>query len=142
MPKILVEYKGLNIYRAAGIRFLPGNNRIDAEAWEKAQELAGVRHRIHEKILVETKGDETPAEDFVPPAGAEKPEKATRDGLDGFNAKDAVAKVKNTIDPSLLAYWAETEGRKTVLEAITAQLAAIDPANKDTTGGDGEGKDA
>lgn len=125
--KVLVEYKGLNIYRAAGLRFIPGINPVDAAAWAKAQELPLVRHRINEGILVEqTGGTTTPAGDHVDPT----------ETLEGFNAKEAIAKVEATIDGELLAAWQATETRKSVAEAIEKRLAAIDPAKKP------EGEDA
>lgn len=140
MPNVLVEYQGANVYRAGGLRFMPGVNSVDKTAWEKAKaELPLVRHRVETtKELVELAGP-APAE---PAEGGEEPsnDKGGFAKLDGYSAPDAIALVEKTFDPTLLAFWQEAEGRKTVLKAIEAQLAKIDPANND--GGKDKGGEA
>lgn len=140
MPNVLVEYKGANVYKAAGLRFLPGVNSVDQAAWEKAKaELPLVRHRVKDGQLAELA---TPAPAEPAAGGAEAPAANDKGGfakLDGFNAKEATELVGKTFDPALLAFWQETEGRKGVLAAIEGQLAKIDPANKDDDKEKGKG---
>ncbi|MNS39597.1 hypothetical protein D3C72_718840 [compost metagenome] len=120
--KVLVEYKGLNIYRAAGLRFVPGNNAVDAEAWARAKELPLVRHRIDTDVLVEKQADAVEGDG----QGADLVA-----SLEGLNATKAIAEVEKTIDPALLEGWLAEETRATVKAAIEKRLAAIDPENKD-----------
>jgi hypothetical protein len=135
MPDVFIKHTGLNIYKAGGLEFLPGNNQIDKAAWEKAKaDLPLVRHRVAEGILVEI----SPAAEPGVAPGSDAGEESNSP-LAG-NQKAAIAFINDTVDAKLLEALRDEEtagqGRQGVLKAIEKQLAAIDPANKDKGEGD------
>lgn len=128
MPEVFVNYTGANVYKAAGLRFMPGITPVDKAALEKAvKDLPLLRHRFENGTLKVT-GEVLPPADASDTGGAgggdDKPSQ-----LEGLNGKDAIAIVEQTFDAALLSAWAAAEGRKGVANAIEAQLKKVDPLN-------------
>ncbi|MGM0806516.1 MAG: hypothetical protein ACQET8_17380 [Bacillota bacterium] len=104
---MLVQNKGNYILHAAGVMLIPGANKISEEEWKEFSS-----HPIMKKVV--DKGDVVAEKSF-----------------DELTASKAIELVKDTFDPSLLEAWKKEDSRKTVQEAIDAQLAVINGENED-----------
>jgi hypothetical protein len=107
------------------VTLLPGVNRIAKEDWEAFIRNPARRHQLAEGEL------EVVEEEELLTLKAKSP-------------KDAIALVKNTVRKDLLETWFADENRKTILEAIEKQLAAIAPPpakRDDDEGADGAADD-
>ena len=82
------------------VQFMVGANEVDDEKWEKCKGNAIVQHMLSEGTLVE--------QDSRP--------------LSKRSEKLALALVKQTFDPELLAKWHEDDQRPGVRKAISEQL--------------------
>jgi hypothetical protein len=100
----------------ASLTFLPGLNDVDEKAFTKALELPAFKALVDDEVMevVLTKAGKPVAAAEV----AQLPEKQT------------LALVAETVDSKLLKAWQLTEKRQPVLDAIQAQLDAIDPRKK------------
>jgi hypothetical protein len=107
---MLVQNKGNYILHAAGVMLIPGANKISEAEWKDFSS-----HPIMKKLV-----DEGEVE-------AQEKEKSFKD----LSATKAIELVKDTHDVSLLNEWKEEDSRKTVHEAIDAQLALLNGENED-----------
>ena len=71
-----------------------------------------------------------PPKALAPPVKKKAPKKKPAPDVPGMNARDAIAVIREQLDPDQLVAWAEaeTEGkeRTTVLDAIDEQLAELE----------------
>lgn len=87
-------------HRAKNVRLILGANDIPDADWEEAKKLAVVQHLMSEGTFVEQDNRSL----------NKRPEKL------------AVALIKKTFDPDLLAKWHEDDARPEIRKAISAQL--------------------
>lgn len=101
---MLVQNKGKHVRHTAGVMVVPGANQVEDAAWKK---FSG--HPLMKKLVdageIEALGQA----------------KSTKD----LNAEKAAVLVKDTFSVDLLEEWKAVETRKTVLEAIDAQLTEL-----------------
>jgi hypothetical protein len=149
----LVRYNGLNIYRAEGLKFMPGINQPDDEALRRAgrnkllvgrferRELTFVNGQTWAEFIAgpepkpEQSGGENPVVGAPAPQGG-KPQAESE--LAKLNVKDATALIEQTVDGDLLAKWQGEDQRKGVQDAITKRLEALDPTKKPANVGENQ----
>lgn len=136
----LVHYNGLNIYRAEGIKFMPGVNQPDDAKLLAAGRNKLLVERFRQRKLTFVNGQSW--DDFVASFERKADEPAAPPPQAGgggqpdseigkLNVKDAGELIAQTSDAELLAKWAAEDTRKGVQDAITKRLADLDPTKKD-----------
>jgi hypothetical protein len=132
MGKILISNNEARIYRAEGIRFLPGVNEVDEADLRQAGRNHLLRDRFNKRLLTVAGGGsfDFDAEPGNPPqAPAIQPGKGggALASLTDIDAQAAIELVEQTVDAELLSAWLAAETRKSVKSAIGKQIAAIQP---------------
>ena len=131
--KVLVHYKGKNIYSSEGLRFIPGMNEVPLEDWQRAQRNKLFLKRVENGTLKVQRM----------PAGydqAGQPIKAQSDqvqgesvesfdqnySLSGMNAQKAGETIAQTVNVDLLKSWNQQEARKGVTKLILDRIAELE----------------
>lgn len=119
---MIVHNKG-DLVRHIGVRLLPGANKL--LAFQEAAFNQASEHKLN-KFLIDSGEIEV--------VGNEKKEKA--DSFSDLNADKAIALASDTFELSVLDVFlkeeADGKNRKTVLEAIDAQITKIKTPPEDT----------
>jgi hypothetical protein len=112
---MLVKHNRDGLHHVNGLVFLPGVNEVDEKAFDAACKLPAFKALVDDGTFepVQTKSGKAVSVGDV----TKLPE------------KDAIALVTETINSELLNGW-KSDTRPAVLEAIAAQLVAIDPTAK------------
>ncbi len=102
--------------RSAVFSFVPGQNTIDAQAWQAIKKEAGEKRMAHYSSFLKPIGEEA-AEQQIDPSK--------------LNAEEFIDLIGGAMSLDILSAYAEAENsrkggpRKTVLEAIERQAAEI-----------------
>lgn len=117
---LLVEWTQPNLFTwfdkkatAPTLKLLPGINQVDEKMWAKAEKHPLVKHHLSEENLV---------------VHDEKIE--GKAGLSETPVKDAKRIIVGTFDKELLQNWKSGEKRKSVVDAIDAQIKKVDESVK------------
>lgn len=130
--KVLIYYKGQNVYSAEGLRFNPGINEVSLQDWQFAQRNKLLVKRINEDNLQVQRmpegynkyGQKLP--NFVPQQDqVTKAEVNPNYSLSGLNAQQASEIIGKTVNLDLLKSWGEQEQRKGVAKLISERITDI-----------------
>ena len=114
---MLIKYNKARVCRAfdrngAAVLFIPGINEVGAGVWKRLQENPHFMRDVR-------KGDYSVESETEP--------RGNTTALTVFeNVRDAFVIIKETYDKALLNRWKLGEERKTIVDAIDAQLTRIE----------------
>ena len=133
--KVLVHYKGKNIYSSEGLRFIPGMNEVQLEDWQRAQRNKLFLKRIENGTLkvqrmpagYDQAGHPIKAQPDQEQAQAESVESVDQNySLSGMNAQKAGETIAQTVNVDLLKSWNQQEARKGVTKLILDRIAELE----------------